>query len=256
MWWRDGIRNPDDQQRNRKCFGLWRVSPHQYSLVSAVFRTGAQYKVTPANNKEDNKTHHFLLGTSLILTCVCTGNGHGNDGDRNMTKYFAGGGALYGGEITRRGSDSGQGTRWLSDRDTTWWCPLARPGETEFCQQVLTLTKRWFTIVVIMLRAHVLSIACLGRLSLPGAGFRDPGPGYFLSQKVASYHIHECCNSEVAWTILSSRHSSSWLLCRLECGDCGGMNINWAQIILCWVLMFENWTILLMPRSEWCMRCK
>ena len=139
---------------------------------------------------------------------------------------------------------------------TTWWCQLARTGETEFCQQVLTLTKRWFTIVVIMLRAHVLSIACLGRLSLPGAGFRDPGPGYFLSQKVASYHIHECCNSEVAWTILSSRHSSSWLLCRLECGDCGGMNINWAQIILCWVLMFENWTILLMPRSEWCMRCK
>ena len=36
------------------------------------------------------------------------------------------------------------------------------------------------------------------QLSLPGAGFRDPGPGYFLSQKVASYHIHECCNSEVA----------------------------------------------------------
>ena len=33
---------------------------------------------------------------------------------------------------------------------------------------------------------------------LPGAGLRDPGRGYFLSQKVASYHIHECCNSGVA----------------------------------------------------------
>ena len=88
-------------------------------LLARFLGQTAQYKVTPANNKEDNKTHHFLLETSLILTCVCTGNGHGNDGDRNMTKYFAGGGALYGGEITRRGSDSGQGTRWLSDRDTT-----------------------------------------------------------------------------------------------------------------------------------------
>ena len=88
-------------------------------LLARFLGQRAQYKVTPANNKEDNKTHHFLSETSLILTCVCPGNGHGNDGDRNMTKYFEGGGALYGGEITRRGPHSGQGTRWLSDRDTT-----------------------------------------------------------------------------------------------------------------------------------------
>lgn len=37
------------------------------------------------------------------------GHGHGNDGGRDMTKYFEGGGALYGGEITRRGADMGQG---------------------------------------------------------------------------------------------------------------------------------------------------
>ena len=37
------------------------------------------------------------------------GHGHGNDGGRDMTKYFEGGGALYGGEITRRGTDLGQG---------------------------------------------------------------------------------------------------------------------------------------------------
>ena len=37
------------------------------------------------------------------------GYGHGNDGGRNMTKYFEGGGALYGGEITGRGTDTGQG---------------------------------------------------------------------------------------------------------------------------------------------------
>ena len=37
------------------------------------------------------------------------GNEHGNDGDRNMNKYFEGGGALCGGEITRRGPDTGQG---------------------------------------------------------------------------------------------------------------------------------------------------
>ena len=57
-----------------------------------------------------------------------------------------------------------------------------------------------------MLRAHVLSIACLGRLSLPGAEVRDPGPGYFLSQKVASYHIHECCNSVARWPELYYHH--------------------------------------------------
>ena len=32
-----------------------------------VFSTGAQYMVTPANNKENNKTHHFLLRN---LSCV------------------------------------------------------------------------------------------------------------------------------------------------------------------------------------------
>ena len=39
MWWRAGIRNHDDHHRYWKCFGLRRVSRHQYYLVSSVFRT-------------------------------------------------------------------------------------------------------------------------------------------------------------------------------------------------------------------------
>ena len=59
------------------------------------------------------------------------GYGHGNDGGRNMTKYFEGGGALYGeklpgGELTRdRGHDGS------CDRDTTYGCQLTQ-GKLNF----------------------------------------------------------------------------------------------------------------------------
>ena len=122
---------------------------------------------------------------------------------------------------------------------------------------VPALTKRWFTIVVIMLRAHVLSIACLSSVSRV-LGFVIQARDIFCHKKWP--HIIFMNVVILRWPELYYHHgipfSSSWLLCRQECGECGGMNINWAQIILCWVLMFENWTILLMPRSEWCMLCK
>ena len=78
-------------------------------LLARFLGQRAQYKVTPANNKEDNITHHFLLGNLMVLDMCAHGPWAGNDGGRDMTKYFEGGGALYGGEIIRRATDMGQG---------------------------------------------------------------------------------------------------------------------------------------------------
>ena len=39
-------------------------------LLARFLGQTAQYKVTPANNKEDNKTHHFLSG-SLVDLDMC-----------------------------------------------------------------------------------------------------------------------------------------------------------------------------------------
>ena len=42
-------------------------------LLARFLGQRAQYKVTPANNKEDNITHHFLLGNLMVLDMCAHG---------------------------------------------------------------------------------------------------------------------------------------------------------------------------------------